>query len=238
MLVSDTAYNRSILVFKTFKMRYNDKEILKLTENKVDLEGVLQHMKPQGSNWSDWYQQPSFKERYFKLVSNLLFYYRINDPEPLGILVLENAHVSYERPHRGIPFAFSITFKVNDKFRDNESKHVFSCKCDTDVSKWVAALKMASYEYWRSQYIILRTKISMKTGQDPVLAYMRNKTTTEPENTFNSCETRKPKIKQKAATFYSHIQSTEFYSEMENTYSTSSSQLSNNSTAVENLIDL
>lgn len=217
-------------------MRYNDKEIMKLSEKKSDLEGVLQHMKPLGTNWSDWYQQPSFKERYFKLISNLLFYYRINETEPLGILVLENAQVSYERPHRGIPFAFSITFKVNDKFRDNESKHIFSCKCDTDVSKWVAALKMASYEYWRSQYIILKTKISMKTGQDPVLDYMRNKT--EVASHHSTGDIKKAKIKQKQATFFSHIQSSQFYQTTSSTYTATNTQVINNSNVVENLIDL
>ena len=161
-------------------MRFNDKELMSVGESKVDLEGILHHMKPQGNDWSDWYQQPSFKERHFKLFNNLLFYYRVNTTEqeqqqPLGVLVLENAQVAYERPHKGIPFAFSITFKVNDKFKDNESKHIFSCRCDADVNKWVSTLKVHSYEYWRCQYVILKTKISMKTGQDPVLDYMRSK---------------------------------------------------------------
>ncbi|KAF7287764.1 pleckstrin homology domain-containing family J member 1-like isoform X2 [Rhynchophorus ferrugineus] len=93
-------------------MRYNDKELVKISESKSELEGILHHMKPQGNEWSDWYQQPCFKERYFKLISNLLYYYRTNETEPLGVLVLENAQIAYERPHHGIPFAFSITFKV------------------------------------------------------------------------------------------------------------------------------
>ncbi|KAJ8976971.1 hypothetical protein NQ317_018061 [Molorchus minor] len=76
-------------------MKYNDREIAKIGENKADLEGVLFHMKRQGNDWSDWYQRPSFKERYFKLISNLLFYYRVSEQEPLGILVIENAQVAY-----------------------------------------------------------------------------------------------------------------------------------------------
>lgn len=212
-------------------MRFNDKELAKLGETKANLEGILHHMKPQGKDWSDWYQQASFKERYFKLIFNLLFYYRVNETEPLGVLVLENAQIAYERPHKGIPFAFSITFKVNDRFKDNESKHIFSCRCDADVNKWVAALKMASYEYWRTQYEILKTKISMKTGKDPVLDYMKSK-----NSVTETKEVKKTKIKERKATFYSHIETSTFYEK-----SFSSSQIvttSRQTPVVGNLIDL
>lgn len=188
-------------------MKYNDRELVTFGECKPDLEGVLHHMKPQENDyWSDWYQRLSFKERYFRLIYNILYYYRIGEQEPIGILILENAQVAYERPHKGIPFAFSITFKVKDRFRDDEAKHIFSCRCDKDVNKWVAALKTASYEYWRSQYIILKTKISMKTGKDPVLEYMKTK------NCVIVPERRKSKPKKEAkSTFYSHVESS--YSE-------------------------
>ncbi|KAJ8926831.1 hypothetical protein NQ314_020681 [Rhamnusium bicolor] len=215
-------------------MRYNDRELVKLGEGKADLEGVLHHMKPQGNDWSDWYQRPSFKERYFKLISNVLFYYRVNEQEPLGVLVLENAQVAYERPHKGIPFAFSITFKVNDRFRDDESKHIFSCRCDSDVSKWVSALKMASYEYWRSQYEILKTKISMKTGKDPVLEYMKSKNCSSVSE--KRVEVKKTKTKETKSTFYSHVESTNYF---ESTYSSKKIVSNNdNNIAVENLIKL
>lgn len=213
----------------TENMRYNDKELVKISEGKAELEGILHHMKPQNNDWSDWYQQPSFKERTFKLISNLLFYFRVNELEPLGVLVLENAQIAYEHQHRGIPFAFSITFKVSDRLRDNEAKHVFSCRCDADVNKWVSALKVASYEYWRSQYTILRTKISMRTGKDPVLDYMRNKHTKHSE--VNNTMT----VQLQNSTFYSHVSTTKsFYqgsSYVENTTVTET-------TAVANLIDL
>ncbi|KAL1492811.1 hypothetical protein ABEB36_010993 [Hypothenemus hampei] len=156
-------------------MRFNDREIASLSSLKADLEGILCYMKPQGSDWSDWYQQPCFKERYFKLKANLLYYYRTNEQEPLGVLVLENVHVGYERPQRGIPFAFSLTFKVNDKLRDNEARHIFSCRCDADVNVWVSALKTASYEHWRSQYMILKAKLAMKIGKDPILEYIKSR---------------------------------------------------------------
>lgn len=184
-------------------MKYNDRELVTFSESKCDLQGVLHHMKPQEKDWSDWYQRAAFKERYFKLVYNLLYYYRVGEQEPIGILILENAQVAYERPHKGIPFAFSITFKVNDRFRDDDAKHVFSCRCEKDVNMWVSSLKTASYEYWRSQYIILKTKISMKTGEDPVLEYMKNKNCYVPNDKGNV------KLKKHMKSiFYNHLEST------------------------------
>lgn len=183
-------------------MRFNDRELVKISEGRGDIQGILHHMRPQENDWSDWYQQPSFKERTFKLVLNLLFYYRINEQEPLGILVLENAQVAYERPHRGIPFAFSITFKINDKYKDSDRKHIFSCRCQEDVNKWVSFLKVASYEHWRSQYAILKTKISMRTGKDPISDYVESK--------YEIKEKQWALEKQfgpKKSTFQSHIES-------------------------------
>lgn len=179
-------------------MRFNDKELSEVAKGECAIEGVLHHMKPQEKDWSDWYQQPSFKERIFKLISNLMFYYKVNETEPLGVIVLENVQVSYERPHKGIPFAFSLSFKTTDKSWDAERKHIFSCRCEQDVNRWVSALKEASYEYWRTQYMILKTKLCMKTGQDPVLNYMREQRCTSPAGG--------EKVKKKKSTFRSHIQ--------------------------------
>lgn len=158
-------------------MRFNDRELSKVAEGLSVIQGVLHHMKPQENDWSDWYQQPLFKERIFKLISNLLFYYKVNESEPLGVIVLENVQVAYERPHKGIPFAFSLSFKSSDKSRDVDRKHIFSCRCEEDVNRWVSHLKEASYEYWRTQYTILKTKLCMRTGQDPILNYMREQQT-------------------------------------------------------------
>ncbi|CAH1103298.1 unnamed protein product [Psylliodes chrysocephalus] len=213
-------------------MKYNDRELVKFGENKADLEGILHHMKPIGNDWSDWYQRPSFKERYFKLISNILFYYRLGEEEPIGILIIENAQVSYERPHKGIPFAFSLTFKVNERCGDEEAKHIFSCRCDTDVSKWVAALKIASYEYWRSQYVILKTKISMRTGKDPILEYIKSK------NCVVKCEEiKQTKMKETQATFYSHIDIDSF-SESDSYALKNSDDTNSTDVIVENLIKL
>ncbi|XP_019880343.1 pleckstrin homology domain-containing family J member 1-like [Aethina tumida] len=208
-------------------MRFNDRELAKLSEGKCDLEGVLTHRKPQGK---DWYQQQPFKERVFKLISNLLFYYRVNEQEPLGVLVLENAQIAYESPHTGMNFAFSIQFKVN-KSVDNDAKHIFSCRCQDDVNKWVSALKMASYEYWRSQLLILKTKLSMKTGKDPILNIMENKQLTTQSH---KKEVKKTKVKNSSATFYSHVGST-FY---QSSYSSTKTITQSNNIPIDTLIDL
>ncbi|RZB77530.1 PH domain containing protein [Asbolus verrucosus] len=212
-------------------MRFNDRELVKVSESKPELEGILHHMKPPVNDWLDWYQQPSFKERHFKLIANLLYYYRVNEQEPLGVIVLENAQVAYERPHKGIPFAFSLTF--NDKIKENEAKHIFSCRCDADVSKWVSTLKIHSYGYWRCQYVILKTKISMKTGQDPILDYMRSKTANGSPSKI--IEVKKVKNKEKKSTFCSHLETTTFF---ESSYTETKVVPNTNNVAVDNLIDL
>lgn len=196
------------------KMRFNDRELIKISEGASDMEGVLHHMKPIGNDWSEWYQQGTFKERIFKLIGNLLFYYRINESEPLGILVLENYQVAYESNQKRIPFAFSLTFKV----REGENKHVFSCRCESDVNKWVSKLKVAAYEHWRTQYLILKAKILMKTGRDPVLDYLRNK------NQTRQCS----RLTTTTSTFYAHIQFSSTHSDDSNT----------TNVTVGNLIDL
>ncbi|CAH0562055.1 unnamed protein product [Brassicogethes aeneus] len=211
-------------------MRVNDREIAKLGEGKTDLEGILSHRKPQGKDWTDLLPQ-QFKERTFKLISNLLFYYRLNEQEPLGVLVLENAQIAYESPNRGINFAFSIMFKVNNKFPEDDAKHIFACRCETDVNKWVSALKMASYEYWRSQFIILKTKLSMKTGKDPILDYNNSR---HSQKTEVRRSTTKIKERNSSSTFYSQIESS-FYQSSSYTSTKAISQSSN--IPLDNLID-
>ncbi|XP_018322650.1 pleckstrin homology domain-containing family J member 1-like [Agrilus planipennis] len=217
-------------------MRFNDKELAKLSESKGEMEGVLHHLKPSENEWSDWYQQPYFKERFFKLVSNLLFYFRVNEQEPIGILVLENVQVAYERPHKGISFAFSLTFKTGDKSKIIDQKHIFSCRCDEDVNKWVCALKVASYEHWRSQLIILKTKIHMRTGQDPILDYLKQETKNSSKNHFKTVCAK--------SSFQSHIETklfTDANGEIETVTTTqkiSKNCISNKSVLVGKLVDI
>lgn len=151
------------------RMKFNDKEIAGKGNEEPEIEGVLQYLRPQSNDWSTWYSAPSFKERKFRLRHNLLFYYRAGEladsSVPLGLLVLENATVRHERPVSGVFFAFSV------EFGDEQRKYIFACKCQEEANNWVHKLKSASYEYLRSQLVILQKKISMRTGLEPDNAF-------------------------------------------------------------------
>lgn len=142
-------------------MKFNDKEITVKGNEVPDIEGILHYLRPQNNDWSTWYSAPSFKERKFKLIANLLFYYRLGENEPLGVIVLENVNVKHERPLNGVFFPFSLEFTD-----EQQHKYIFSCRCQEEANSWVFKLKSASYEYWRTQLVILQKKINMRTGKD------------------------------------------------------------------------
>lgn len=152
-------------------MRFNDKELAHVSLGEADFEGRLNYRKSPSGNFSQ--SGGVFKERWFKLKCNLLFYFKINefgqiDKQPAGVFVLESAHVQMEHS-TGIPFAFSITFSD-----DPEKKHIFSARTEDTVNQWVSTVKKATYEYWRSRLIVLQKKINGITGKDPLLMYPRN----------------------------------------------------------------
>lgn len=173
-------------------MKFNDREVIIQGDEKPDMEGILHYKRTNTSDWSSWYSGPSLKERKFKLIHNLLFYYRNGDREPLGVFILENMKVKKEK-HSGMFFAFSI------EFVDEEQKYFFSCRTQEETDNWVEKLKEASYEYWRTQLIILQKKISMRTGKEPVLSYSGNQGITEYLHWSNK------RIGKTKSTFHSHI---------------------------------
>lgn len=175
--------------FVGITMRVNVREITTKTYGKPDIEGILHYMKQQGNDWSSWYSAPSMKERRFRLVHNLLFYYRIGELEPMGLFVLENYNVKHERI-QGIFFAFSL------EFADEQQKYIFSCRKQEEANEWVEKLKVASYEYWRTQLVILQKKISMRTGREIVLPYAGNQ--------FASERSQK-QVNNSKSTFHSHL---------------------------------
>uniref|UniRef100_A0A1B6D669 Pleckstrin homology domain-containing family J member 1 n=1 Tax=Clastoptera arizonana TaxID=38151 RepID=A0A1B6D669_9HEMI len=174
-------------------MRFNDKELAEMSLGEGELEGRLNYRKHPNGNFN---QNGGFKERWFKLKCNLLFYFKISDQgkmekQPAGVFVLENAHVQKELS-TAMPFAFSLTFSD-----DPDKKHMFSARTEELVLLWVSSIKKASYEYWRSQMIILQTKISLRTGKDPLLMYPRN------EGSVRDVQSSRKIVK---STFQSHIQ--------------------------------
>ena len=146
-------------------MKFNEKELAEASNGPADIEGRLNHKRAHKSG---------FKEKWFKLRCNLLFYFNINElghidrKQPAGVIVLENYSINIDTTSEGM-FAFSIAFRD-----EHEKRHVLSGRSESQVEQWVSALKQASYEYWRSRLIMLQEKLCKKTGKDPLLMYPRN----------------------------------------------------------------
>ncbi|XP_054011235.1 pleckstrin homology domain-containing family J member 1-like [Hylaeus anthracinus] len=143
-------------------MKFNEKELAEASNGHAALEGRLNHKRAHKS---------VFKEKWFKLRYNLLFYFNINElghidrRQPAGVIVLENYCINIDSACEGV-FAFSIAFRD-----DHEKRHILSGRSESQVEQWVNALNRASYEYWRSRLIMLQEKLSRKTGEDPLLVY-------------------------------------------------------------------
>lgn len=146
-------------------MKFNEKELAEASNGPADIEGRLNHKRAHKSG---------FKEKWFKLRCNLLFYFNINElgqidtKQPAGVIILENYNINLDATSEGV-FAFSIAFR--DEY---EKRHILSGRSESQVEQWVNALKQASYEYWRFRLIVLQEKLCKKTGIDPLLMYPRN----------------------------------------------------------------
>ncbi|XP_077296052.1 uncharacterized protein LOC143918176 [Arctopsyche grandis] len=186
-------------------MKYNERQLARMSEERAVVEGRLNYKKV---NVNNQYQQSVYKERWFKLIDNLLFYFRINDvgviseKQAAGVFILENASI-FPETGQEIPFAFSILFKD-----EPEKKHVFSCMSENLVTTWISKLQSASYEYLRSQLFSLQSKIYLRTGKDPLLMVPRNAGSmawkpNEPKNI-------KTKLASKSS-FVSHINDKSFF---------------------------
>ncbi|XP_069864058.1 pleckstrin homology domain-containing family J member 1 isoform X2 [Dipodomys merriami] len=130
-------------------MRYNEKELRALSRQPAEMAAELGMRGP---------KKGSAKRRLVKLVVNFLFYFRTDEAEPLGALLLERCRVSQEEPS-----AFSISF-----LEDPERKYHFECCSQEQCQAWVEALRRASYEYMRKSLIFYRNEIQKMTGKDPL----------------------------------------------------------------------
>lgn len=167
-------------------MKFNEKELADAANGPADLEGRLNHKRAHKS---------VFKEKWFKLRCNLLFYFNINElghidrRQPAGLIVLENCNVNLDTSSDGA-FAFSVAFRD-----EHDKRHIFSGRSESQVEQWVTTLRQASYEYWRSRLIMLQERLCKKTGKDPLLMYPRNQGTVRDE------------AWESASTFRSHVRS-------------------------------
>lgn len=118
-----------------------------------------------------------FKERWFKLKYNFLFYHNINEAgqiessHPSGVIILENYYVKNDQVNEGC-FAFGVIFQ-----NQPHKWHTLSGRSEASIKKWITAIRQASYEFWRSKLIYLQKVLSEKTGKDPLLMYPRNEGT-------------------------------------------------------------
>ncbi|XP_066976151.1 pleckstrin homology domain-containing family J member 1-like [Macrobrachium rosenbergii] len=144
-------------------MRFNSSELIDFALPAGEQEGRLTHKPPPRTLYDT-----AFKERWFKLRANCLFYYRLNEfggvdkNEPSGVFILENCEVKREAD-ADAPFGFTIQWKD-----DPERKHMFFAQNEQSVHTWVSKIVKASYEHLRAQLIMLRVQIRRKTGKDPL----------------------------------------------------------------------
>lgn len=131
-------------------MRYNEKELQALSRQPAEMAAELGMRGPKKGSVA--------KRRLVKLVVNFLFYFRPDEAEPLGALLLERCRVAQEEPG-----GFSISF-VEDLSR----KYHFECGSQEQCQEWMEALRRASYEYMRQSLVFYRNEIRKMTGKDPL----------------------------------------------------------------------
>ncbi|CAG4965262.1 unnamed protein product [Colias eurytheme] len=151
-------------------MKCNLKELALLSDKPCIMEGRLNYKKISGN----YRNQTAYKERWFRLINNYLFYFKINEmgnfdtKTPAGVFVMENSSVQMEHGHH-ISFSFSISF-----IDEPDKRHIFAARSEDNVVQWVLKLRQCSYEYLRNQLHALQSKIYSITGKDPLLLVPRN----------------------------------------------------------------
>ncbi|PNI11649.1 PLEKHJ1 isoform 7 [Pan troglodytes] len=131
-------------------MRYNEKELQALSRQPAEMAAELGMRGPKKGS--------VLKRRLVKLVVNFLFYFRTDEAEPVGALLLERCRVIREEPG-----TFSISF-----IEDPERKYHFECSSEEQCQEWMEALRRASYEFMRRSLIFYRNEIRKVTGKDPL----------------------------------------------------------------------
>ncbi|XP_025049380.1 pleckstrin homology domain-containing family J member 1 isoform X2 [Alligator sinensis] len=108
-----------------------------------------------GLSLSFFFFSPVLKKRLVKLVVNFLFYFRTDEAEPIGALLLEHCRISKEEVN-----VFSISF-----IEEPDRKYCFECDSEEQCQEWVEALRRASYEFMRRSLIFYRNEIQKMTGK-------------------------------------------------------------------------
>ena len=148
-------------------MRFNDKELATFAAGTAERDGRMYHKHLSNSSSS----REGYKERWFKLCGNLLFYFKVNEyggvcaKEPSGVFLIEDVIVQTE-DEASLPFSFSLTF-INEP----ERKHIFSCSNQKSADDWVEVLSNSSYQTLKEMVNRMQQEIIEKTGRDPLSAF-------------------------------------------------------------------
>ncbi|XP_026133586.1 pleckstrin homology domain-containing family J member 1 [Carassius auratus] len=134
-------------------MRFNEKELVFLSRQPSERAAELGMKGPKKGD--------VVKRRVVKLIVNFLFYFRIDEDEPIGALLLEQCRVEREDDQ-----VFSIVF-----LDEAERKYLFECDSQEQCVEWIDAIVKASYESMRKNLIYYRTEIHRLTGKDPLEQY-------------------------------------------------------------------
>lgn len=134
-------------------MRFNEKELVLLSRQPSERAAELGMRGPKKGD--------VVKKRLVKLVVNFLFYFRTDEEEPIGALLLEQCRVEREDGQ-----TFSIAF-----LDEAERKYMFECDTEAQCGEWIDSIIQASYEFMRKNLIFYRTEIHRLTGKDPLEQY-------------------------------------------------------------------
>lgn len=145
------------------KFHFNEIALRHTAQSRLpDREGRLQYRSSKGG----------YKERWFRLQGNLLFYFRTNefgsiaDHDPLGVFVLAQFSVEMEAISDR-PFVFTITFAGEEGRR-----HYFSGQTMQQCHEWMDVLQRNSYEAVRMKFESIRREVQRLTGKDPITEKM------------------------------------------------------------------
>ncbi|KAH1174938.1 hypothetical protein KIL84_008929 [Mauremys mutica] len=128
-------------------MRYSERELLSLARQPAEKAAeILMRAPKKGS---------VLKKRLVKLVVNFLFYFRTDEAEPIGALLLEHCKITKEEEN-----VFSISF-----IEEPDRKYSFECDTEEQCQEWIEALRRASYEFMRRSLIFYRNEIQKMTGK-------------------------------------------------------------------------
>ncbi|KPJ16653.1 Pleckstrin-likey domain-containing family J member 1 [Papilio machaon] len=118
-------------------MKCNIRELALLSDKPCVMEGRLNYKKITNGGYRN--QAAVFKERWFRLINNYLFYFKISE---MG------------------KFDTKVPAEMNP-----EKRHLFAARSEDNVVQWVMKLRECSYEYLRNRLHTLQSKIYSITGK-------------------------------------------------------------------------